>query len=49
MIHLILSNPLFALGQVVTTPGAVEALETHNILPQALLQRTFRCCYCCLA
>lgn len=36
---IILSNPLFLLGEVVATPGAVEALETHNILPLQLLQR----------
>jgi hypothetical protein len=39
MIHLILQNPLFRLGEVVATPGAVEALETHNIQPLTLLQR----------
>jgi hypothetical protein len=38
MIHLILQNPLFQLGEVVATPGAVEALNTHNVTPQQLLQ-----------
>ena len=39
MIHLILSNALFTLGEVVATPGAVEAMQKHNVLPQTLLQR----------
>jgi hypothetical protein len=39
MIHLILQNPLFRLGEVVATPGANDALETHNIQPLTLLQR----------
>ena len=39
MIHLILQNPLFTLGEVVATPGAVETMQRHNIEPQTLLQR----------
>jgi hypothetical protein len=36
---IILSNALFQLGEVVATPGAVETMQRHNVLPQALLQR----------
>ena len=36
---IILSNALFQLGEVVATPGAVEAMQQHNIAPQTLLQR----------
>jgi len=32
-------GPLFSLGQVVATPGAVNALELASTLPQALLHR----------
>lgn len=39
MIHLVLSNALFTLGEVVATPGAVEAMQKHNVFPQTLLQR----------
>ena len=30
---------LFQLGEVVATPGAVAAMQEHNISPQTLLQR----------
>lgn len=39
MIPLILSNPLFQLGEVVATAGAVQTMKQHNIEPQTLLQR----------
>lgn len=39
MIPLILSNPLFQLGEVVATPVAVETMQQHNVTPQTLLQR----------
>jgi hypothetical protein len=32
-------KPLFSLGDIVATPGAVEALTANNILPFTLLQR----------
>jgi hypothetical protein len=34
-----MSIPLFALGQIVTTPGAREALKKAKQLPQELLNR----------
>ena len=34
-----MNKPLFNLGQVVATPGALEALETANQDASALLQR----------
>lgn len=33
------ATPLFALGQMVATPGALEAMEKLNISPLALLSR----------
>lgn len=39
MIPFVLQNPLFPLGEVVATPGAVETMQQHNVLPQTLLQR----------
>lgn len=34
-----LSRPLFVLGQIVATPGALGFLEERRIAPQVLLQR----------
>ena len=36
MIHL--QNALFQLGEVVATPGAIEAMQSLNVTPQSLLQ-----------
>ena len=36
---MILFNPLFQLGEVVATPGAVEAMQQLNVEPLTLLQR----------
>lgn len=31
--------PLFPLGQMLATPGALELLETHQLLPLSFIQR----------
>ncbi len=31
--------PLFSLGQIVATPGAIEAMNEHNCLPSLLLDK----------
>lgn len=36
---LAVSRPLFPLGQVVATPGALELLAQHGVAPVALLSR----------
>ena len=33
------SWPLFSLGQVLATPGALKLLETHRLLPLSFIQR----------
>ena len=33
------SKPLFELGQIVTTPGALDALETSGVNPLDLIKR----------
>lgn len=33
------SGPRFLPGQIVSTPGALQALETHRVLPISLLAR----------
>jgi hypothetical protein len=37
------ARPKFSLGQVVATPGALDALETAGQAPQELLARHLRC------
>lgn len=39
VVLLAVSKPLFALGQVVATPGALELLARHGVEPAALLSR----------
>lgn len=39
MYPLVIESPLFPLGQVVATPGALASLTTNQISIQALLQR----------
>jgi hypothetical protein len=34
--------PLFPLGEVVSTPGALEAMQAANVSPLALLHRHLR-------
>ena len=36
---MMLTNPLFQLGEVVATPGAIAAMQHHHVTPQQLLQR----------
>jgi hypothetical protein len=38
-IHMILNPSLFALGNVIATPGAIDTLQTHQITPISLLSR----------
>ncbi len=33
------NKPLFSLGQIVATPGAIEAMNEHNCLPSTLLDK----------
>ena len=35
---MLIKNPLFLLGDVVATPGAIDAMQSLNITPQQLLQ-----------
>ena len=35
---MLITNPLFLLGDVVATPGAIDAMQSLNITPQQLLQ-----------
>ncbi len=39
VVLLAVSQPLFALGRVVATPGALELLTRHGVEPAALLSR----------
>lgn len=39
VVLLAVSKPLFALGQVVATPGALELLARHGVEPAELLSR----------
>ena len=32
-------TPLFSPGEIVSTPGAIAALENHHVLPMTLLQK----------
>jgi hypothetical protein len=32
-------KPLFTLGQIVSTPGAIDFMEAHNVQPMDLLKR----------
>ena len=36
-------NPKYALGRIIATPGALEALEKNNQSPAEFLQRHVRC------
>jgi hypothetical protein len=37
--NIVQKNPLFALGQIVATPGAMDAMQELNILASSLLSR----------
>lgn len=37
-----MSKPLFALGRVVATPGAIELMDQHGAAPSDLLDRHIR-------
>jgi hypothetical protein len=39
MVAFVNKEPLFSLGQIVGTPGALEALEQAGISPASLIQR----------
>lgn len=39
MTDLTKKSPLFSPGKIVATPGAIEAMNKHNCLPETLLQK----------